>query len=73
MARISTFVSLGDGVYGEFDGDEIRLTANGIGPQATDTIIVEKQTVERLQRWVSEGYPDHNSGQPFDVHRAQGK
>jgi hypothetical protein len=42
---------LGDGVYADFDGYQIKLTAeNGIS--ATDTIYLEPAVLEALNRYV---------------------
>lgn len=43
---------LGDGVYVDFDGVAIKMTANGIGAEATDTIFLDDYVVEAFQRYV---------------------
>lgn len=55
----------GDGVYAEFDGFHIVLTANGVGPEATDRIYLVRGTVEAIREWEKNGYRDHNSGETF--------
>lgn len=55
----------GDGVYASFDGTHIVLQANGVGPQATDTIYLEPQMVSAVWDWADNGYVDHSTGRKF--------
>ena len=43
---------LGDGVYVDFDGHHIVMTANGIGPAATDTIHLDPDVVESFSKYL---------------------
>lgn len=56
----------GDGVYAEFDGFHVVLTANGIGRGATDRIYLELGMAERLAEWVRHGHPDFTTGRTFE-------
>lgn len=62
---MNTQAYLGDGVYASFDGYQIELTANGVGPDATDRIFLDSRVFTQLQQWVEKGYADHNSGKKF--------
>lgn len=55
----------GDGVYAEFTGFDIVLTANGIGEQATDRIYIEPHMLEQMLAWTKSGYRDHSTGKTF--------
>jgi hypothetical protein len=55
----------GDGIYGEFDGYHVTLTANGIGAEATDRIYLEPGIAERIVEWIKARHPDYNTGRPF--------
>ena len=67
---MKTQAYFGDGVYGEFDGWHITLTANGIGTEATDRIYLEPGLVEKIAKWAKEGHRDYNSGQTFQGEKA---
>lgn len=43
---------LGDGVYVDYDGLHVTLMANGVGSQATDTILLEGNVIEALLRYL---------------------
>lgn len=62
---MKTQMYFGDGVYAEFDGDDIILTANGTGPNATDTIFLSQQMLALIVDWNRSGYRDYNTGRPF--------
>ena len=62
---MNTQAYFGDGVYGEFNGFVIILTANGLGTDATSTIYVEPHMVNEIANWIRHGYPDHSTGRPF--------
>lgn len=62
---MKTQAYFGDGVYAEFDGIHIVLTANGVGAEATDRIYLEQGMAERIAEWAAKGYRDHNSGRTF--------
>ena len=55
----------GDGVYASFNGYEIELTANGIGPEATDRIVLSPSMVGAIRDWAANGYRDYNTGARF--------
>lgn len=43
---------LGDGAYVAFNGNELVLTANGVGREATDTVVLDQNAFEALTRFV---------------------
>lgn len=55
----------GDGVYATFDGIDIELNANGVGPDATDTIHLEPGMLDLMIKWRDGGYTDYHSGRKF--------
>lgn len=67
---MKTQAYFGDGVYGEFDGYHITLTANGIGHEATDRIYLEPGIAERIAEWAKGGHRDHNTGRTFEEEAA---
>lgn len=62
---MKTQAYFGDGVYAEFDGYHIVLTANGVGHEATDRVYLEPGMAESIAKWVRDGHRDHNSGRTF--------
>ncbi len=63
---MNTQMYLGNGVYATFDGHSITLQANGIGQDATDTIVMEPEVTEALRVWAKAGYVDYNSALPWN-------
>jgi hypothetical protein len=58
----------GDGVYAEFNGTSIALSANGlVGQGATDTVYLEPNMVKLIKEWQESGYCDYNSGNPYEA------
>lgn len=62
---MKTQMYFGDGVYAEFDGYHIVLTANGIGAEATDRVYLEPGMAEQIAKWAKEGCRDYNTGRTF--------
>lgn len=63
--NMDTSAYLGDAVYATYDGFHIKLQANGVGREATDTIYLEPAVIAKLVSWDKEGHVDHNTGKPF--------
>ena len=64
---MNTQMYFGDGVYGEFDGHHIILSANGTGREATDRAYLEPGIFPLIKEWVHGGYPDYNTGTPYEA------
>jgi hypothetical protein len=62
---MKTQAYFGHGVYAEFNGYHIVLTANGVGEEATDRIYLEPHMAEQMAAWVANGHRDYNSGLTF--------
>lgn len=52
-------------MYATFDGIDIELNANGVGPDATDTIHLEPGMLDLMIKWRDGGYTDYHSGRKF--------
>lgn len=61
----TTRAYFGDGVYGEYDGYHIVLTANGVGTEATDRIFLEPGMADRIAEWTHRSHIDYNTGLKF--------
>lgn len=52
MSEINKEAYLGDGVYSDFDGYQIKLTTGGGGPRDGNTIYLEPEVVSNLIKYI---------------------
>lgn len=61
---METKAYLGDGLYGSFDGYQVKLYVEG-GSAEPNAVFLNARTLQTFLDWVKNGYPDHNTGRKF--------
>ena len=61
---MQTQMYLGDGLYGSYDGYNIKLMANS-HDHPTDVVTLEPAVLTTFKDWIDKGFVDYNSGKTF--------